>query len=274
MAVSTPSMPRPAGWDCHIHVFDRAAPVRAGHYTPEHHSLDELEPIAAQHGVGHFVLVQPSVYDTDNSVMLQALAREPGRHAGIAVVEPDISDATLDLLHAAGVRGIRFNLVSPAGHNGDPAADLLRLAPRLRERRWHVQWYVKCEHLPQLVTWQQQTGLVFVLDHMGGLHASLAADAPAWAAARALAHGGAWVKLSGWYRLEASAPYSALHRHIKWVVQSFGAHTVWGSDWPHTSFDAANLPAYESVLQPMTEALGTSALVEMLQSNPYRLYGT
>jgi predicted TIM-barrel fold metal-dependent hydrolase len=53
----------------------------------------------------------------------------------------------------------------------------------------------------------------------------------------------------------------------------FGANTVWGSDWPHTSFDAAHLPAYESTLQPVAEALGTSALIEVLQSNPRRLYG-
>ena len=189
------------GWDCHVHVFDAAAPVRPGHYMPAHRSLDEIERLAAAQGVARLVLVQPSVYGTDNSVMLRALALGEGRHRAVAVVDPAIGERELDRLHAAGVRGVRFNLVSPAGHAGDPGADLRMLAPRLRERGWHVLWYLHADRLAQLPVWQAETGLTFVLDHLAGLHAGLADDAAAWAAAEALAGAGAWIKLSGWYRL-------------------------------------------------------------------------
>jgi predicted TIM-barrel fold metal-dependent hydrolase len=155
----------PRGWDAHVHVFDAAAPVRTGHYRPETRTLAEAEAIGALHGIGHLVLVQPSVYGADNGVLLRALREHPGRHRGVAVVDESVADADLDALHDAGVRGVRFNMVSPVG-NGDGA--LQALAPRLRERGWHVQWYVRPGQLPHLVELQRRSGLSFVLDHLPG----------------------------------------------------------------------------------------------------------
>ncbi|CAD5372958.1 Putative 2-pyrone-4,6-dicarboxylic acid hydrolase [Rubrivivax sp. A210] len=262
-----------AGWDCHVHVFDAAAPVRPGHYLPAHRPLGEIEALAQHHGVGHLVLVQPSVYGSDNAVMLRALEAAAGRHRGVAVVDTDISDAELDRLHAAGVRGARFNLVSPAGHSGDVAADLAALAPRLRERGWHVQWYVQADALPRLVAWQAETGLRFVLDHLAGLGTAQADDAPAWAAARALAAGGAWIKLSGWYRLGATHPYAALQPHVQRVAAMFGPRMVWGSDWPHTGIAPAQLPGYGATQAPVLAALGEAGFDAVLSDQARALYG-
>jgi predicted TIM-barrel fold metal-dependent hydrolase len=270
-------------WDCHVHVFDANAPVQAGHYTPTHRSLMDIEQLAAQHGAGHLVLVQPSVYGFDNAVMLRALLAGQGRHRGVAVLNPSLNgaalEAELDQLHAAGARGVRFNLVSPVGHSGN-AADVMaasqRWAPALRQRGWHVQWYVHAKALPRLVAWQAHNGLPFVLDHLAGLHASIEADDPAWAAAQALADGGAWIKLSGWYRLKAIAPngtdYAALHPTIQRAAAMFGRHMVWGSDWPHTSFAPDKLPSYESNLQPVRTALGNATLQATLLDNARTLY--
>ena len=261
-----------AGWDCHVHVFDAAAPVRAGHYQPAHHPLEAIEQLAARHGVGHLVLVQPSVYGTDNAVMLRALQAGRGRHRGVAVVDPSISDRELDRLHAAGVRGVRFNRVSPAGHAGDPAVDLRLLAPRLRERGWPVQWYVDAALLPSLARWQTEFKLPFVLDHLAGLHAGLADNDPVWTAAQALADGGAWVKLSGWYRLGATAPYDALATNIRRVAKLFGPRMVWGSDWPHTSFASDQLPSYGSTISAVRVALGDVGALADLFSGAQSLY--
>src|SRR5687768_1673167 len=108
------------GWDCHVHVFDASAAVRDGHYRPVDRPLSHIEAVAQRHGVRHLVLVQPSVYGTDNTLMLRALAVEPGRHRGVAVVDDPVSDGELDAMHAAGVRGVRLNLVSPVGEAIDP----------------------------------------------------------------------------------------------------------------------------------------------------------
>lgn len=218
------------------------------------------------------MLVQPSVYGTDNAVMLRALQTAQGQHRGVAVVDADIADRELDCLHSAGVRGIRFNLVSPAGQQGDVAANLLRLAPRLRERDWHAQWYVHAEDLPRLVNWQTQTGLCFVLDHLAGLRADIAQTHPAWDAAQALADGGAWIKLSGWYRLNAEAPYALLQPNIRRAAAMFGPHTVWGSDWPHTSFTPERAPPYAANLLPIRAVLDELQLQAVLHEQARHLY--
>lgn len=259
-------------WDCHVHVFDSEAPVRPGHYVPAHSPLAEIERQARAHGVEHLVLVQPSVYGTDNTVMLRALEAAQGRHRGVAVVDADITDRELDRLGGIGVRGVRFNLVSPAGHDSDVAADLLRLAPRLRERGWHVQWYVKAHDLRRLVTWQTQTGLCFVLDHLAGLGADIPFDHGAWGAAQALAAAGAWIKLSGWYRLCEAAAYAALQPNIRRVAKMFGPRMVWGSDWPHTSFPSENRPPYESTLLPIRAVFDELHVEAVLRGQARNLY--
>lgn len=261
-----------SGWDCHVHVFDTSAPVRPGHYVPAHRPLPEIEQLARRHGVAHLVLVQPSVYGADNTVMLRALEAAPGRHRGVAVVTPDVGDRELDRLHAAGVRGVRFNLVSPAAYAGDAAADLRRLSPRLRERGWHAQWYVHADTLPLLVSLQSATGVSFVLDHLAGLHAGLHAGHAAWGAAQALADAGAWIKLSGWYRLGATAPYATLQPNIQRAAAMFGPRMVWGSDWPHTSFPPDHLPTYESTLSPLRSALATARYHAVLHEQARSLY--
>ena len=246
----------PAGWDCHVHVFDGRG-VAGAHYVPVPRPLAAIEALAAAHGCGHLVLVQPSVYGSDNTLLLQALDVHAGRPRGVVVLRGDEDGKALDAMHAAGVRGVRFNLVSPVGSVRDAAARLLRqLAPALHARGWHVQWYVAPAELPLLAQWQAQCGLRFVLDHLAGLTASHGDDAAAWDALRALAAGGSWIKLSGWYRLQAEAPYGALQPLVRRVADLFGERMVWGSDWPHTSFAPDALPAYGSVWSPVVRALG------------------
>jgi predicted TIM-barrel fold metal-dependent hydrolase len=248
------------GWDCHVHVFDAAHPVQGGHYRPAQHDLADIEALAQAHGVHHLVLVQPSVYGTDNTVLLQALARAPARHRGVVVIDGDITDAELDLMHTLGVRGVRFNLVSPVG-NGHQC--LAALAPRLRERGWHVQWYARANQLATIAALHEGTGLTAVLDHLAGMGATVSIDDPAWDALRALAAQGAWVKLSGWYRLNASAPYEALRTRILRVACEMQGRLVWGSDWPHTAFTPDALPAYDSVWQPVADALGPTRAAQV-----------
>lgn len=259
----------PAGWDCHVHVFDPGAPVLAGHYQPPSRSLASIEALAAAHGIGHLVLVQPSVYGTDNQVLLRALQQRPGRHRGVVVVDATIREADLEAMHALGVRGVRFNLVSPVG-NGLQAWPTL--VPRLKALGWHVQWYAPAQDLQMVLDLHHDTGLPCVLDHLAGLHAELPVTDAAWEPLTGLAALGAWIKLSGWYRLRADAPYSALHGHVQRVAALFGERMVWGSDWPHTAFSPDGAPSYASQWQPVSEALSMGASQLVRTTSATRLY--
>lgn len=261
----------PSGWDCHVHVFDAATPARTGHYRPVDRRLAQVEAVALEHRVRHLVLVQPSVYGTDNTLMLNALALEPGRHRGVAVVADDIADAELDALHAAGVRGVRLNLVSPVGEGFDAARRFAALAPRLRRLGWHLEWYADAEHLPRIAELHRAGDLTCVLDHLAGIGARVADDHPAWRAAARLAERGAWLKLSGWYRLGAEAPYTSLVPRIRRLADLFGERMIWGSDWPHTTFVPDAMPPYVETWQPVVDALGVDA-AEALRSRRPAIY--
>jgi predicted TIM-barrel fold metal-dependent hydrolase len=265
----TPQPVSAEGWDCHVHVFDAAAPAMQGHYQPNDALLPEIEALAALHGVGHLVLVQPSVYGTDNAVLLRALQAGGDRHRGVAVLDEAVSEKEIDTLHESGVRGVRFNLVSPVGN---AANALPRLATLLAERGWHVQWYARTEQIQHIADLQARTGLRFVLDHLGGLSAGEQQDASLWASLQGLAGAGAWMKLSGWYRLRSTHPYLDLVPIIQRAHALFGDRLVWGSDWPHTFFEAGDRPAYEALLHPVTVALGEANTRRILRTNPRALY--
>lgn len=282
-AAGRPAVHAPAGWDCHVHVFDAARAAAPGHYRPADHPLPAIEALAAAHGIGHLVLVQPSVYGHDHGLLAEALSATPGRHRGVAVLSPALAgaalDRELDRLQALGVRGHRFNLVSPAGHAGFPDEALARLSPRLRERGWHLQWYLRVEQLPQLRAALQALPAaqrpLCVLDHLAGLQAGLPLDGAAWQAARALAADGAWIKLSGWYRLHGGEPpYPAVDAAIAAAVAAFGPRCVWGSDWPHTAFAPDALPRYADQLAPLQRRLPPATLQAVLQPQAAQLYAS
>ena len=88
----------PGSCDCHAHVFGPMArfPYSTPRsYTPPDSPLAEYLAMHDTLGVERGVLVQPSVYGTDNDAMMEALHAHPDRLRGVAVVEPTISEAEL-----------------------------------------------------------------------------------------------------------------------------------------------------------------------------------
>ena len=103
------------------------------------------------------------------------------------------------------------------------------------------------------------SGVTCVLDHLAGFGARVQPTIPAWEALRTLAAEGAWIKLSGWYRLDASEPYAEVLPQVRRLADLFGERIVWGSDWPHTMFAPHAMPTYASTWRPVKEALGEVA---------------
>src|SRR5690242_11069867 len=113
----------PGACDCHVHVFGDPAKYaffERRTYTPEPATAAELRKLLAGLQLDRVILVHPSVYGTDNSCMLDALHEFGNRARGVAVIDSRTSDAALDDMAKAGVRGLRLNL-STLGVT-DPAA--------------------------------------------------------------------------------------------------------------------------------------------------------
>jgi predicted TIM-barrel fold metal-dependent hydrolase len=265
-------------WDCHVHVFSRAAPAHGAHYTPADRPLADIEALGREHGVSRLVLVQPSVYGHDNGLLLKALAERPGLHRGVVVATGlDAALIPWDDWHAAGVRGVRINRVSPVGAPGLQADELRLWSPALRRLGWHVQWYVQPPHLPELVALQGELELPFVLDHVAGLGGAIDPKSPELQALATLSELGAWIKLSGWYRLGLAldAPQAwpdAMAMTLHWLAERFTSRMLWASDWPHTSYASPTQLRYESTMQPARLALGEAHWHDALYEAPSRLY--
>lgn len=226
------------GVDTHAHVFRRGLPLVGGRrYEPAYDATPEeyLARLDAR-GLSHGVLVQPSFLGTDNDYLLAALRCWPERLRGIVVLSPTVSGGLLNMLDAAGVVGVRLNLIG----RPDPALDRdpwpLFLG-RLADLGWQVEVQVEAGHLPRLLGPLLTAGVNVVLDHFGRPDPVLGVDDPGFRhlLAAGAESGRVWVKLSGAYRsggdAVAGAAVPLLKRHLG--VERL----VWGSDWPHTQFE-------------------------------------
>ncbi|MGE4338831.1 MAG: amidohydrolase [Pigmentiphaga sp.] len=257
----------PGACDCHAHVIAENAvdyPLVADRsYTPapapETRYLAMLDAL----GMARGVLVQISVYGTDNRYLLEVLRRHPDRLRGVAVAARGVSADEIRCMHEAGVRGLRINT---AFGGGVPLNDLEALAERVAPMGWHLQLLIDGRQFPALLPRLRRLQGRFVVDHMGYLPARQGVDSPAFQALLELvAERDWWVKLSAPYRLavaeaEGMAPdvppglagrsLSPLSRDglqaypgVQAMAQALAAHAperlVWGSDWPHVATASA-----------------------------------
>ena len=162
----------PGACDCHVHVFGdlKKYPFIAGRaYTPETASVVELRRLLSSLRLQRVVIVQPSVYGTDNSCTLDGMRELGSRARGVAVIDDTITDAQLDAMAKAGIRGIRLNLAT-AGIN-DPAVARQRsdnAVARVRNRGWHIQINTQLPVIDALSQQLLTSPVPIVIDHFGG----------------------------------------------------------------------------------------------------------
>src|SRR5438876_530096 len=99
--------------DCHVHVFGDPAKFPFAEkrvYTPPSATVEELLALQRDLHLDRVVVVQPSVYGTDNACTVDAVRRMGPRARGVAVIDQSISRAALAEMAEAGIRGVRLNL--------------------------------------------------------------------------------------------------------------------------------------------------------------------
>ncbi|MBS0506837.1 MAG: amidohydrolase family protein [Proteobacteria bacterium] len=240
--------------DGHAHVFLKDLPLAGTRrYAPGHdatpaHYLGLLDA----HGVTHGVLVQPSFLGTDNSYLLSVLHAHAQRLRGVVMLDPATDEAQLAALNAAGVVGVRLNLM------GQPLPDLdapqwQGFLARLAALDWHLELHRQAADLPPLLDAALRAGCRIVVDHFGRPDAAQTYADPGLAALlRRAASGRIWVKLSAAYRNGLGAQVTVAQRTPALLqadadaaracagrlLAAFGPERlVWGSDWPHTQHE-------------------------------------
>ena len=151
-------------------------------YTPCDASKEQLFALRDHLGFARNVVVQATCHGADNRAMVDALRHSNGKARGVATVRRSVTDEELQEMHAAGVRGVRFNFVKRLV-DFTPKDELLEIAARIAPLGWHVVIYFEAVDLPEL--WDFFTALptTVVVDHMGRPDVSQPVDGPAVRAA-------------------------------------------------------------------------------------------
>lgn len=264
--------------DAHCHVFgpgDRFPYAPERNYTPCDAGKEALFALRDHLGVTRNVIVQATCHGADNRALVDALLAAGDRARGVATVRDDVTDSELADLHAAGVRGVRFNFVRRLV---EPRPDRFyhRIIERIAPLGWHVVVYFEAADLEP--RWDFLTSLptTVVVDHMGRPDVAAPVDGPGFGLFRRLLreHPNFWSKVSCPERLSVAGPpgYPDVVPFARELVREFPDRVLWGTDWPHPNMrshmpDDGALVDLVPLIAP-TEQLRTQLLVD----NPTRLY--
>jgi predicted TIM-barrel fold metal-dependent hydrolase len=238
-----PAVPMgPLSCDSHAHICGPESEYAYADeriYTPPDASPSDYLNLLKSLGVERSVLVQPSVYGTDNTVMLSAMREMTSagmQCRGVAVVDETVTARELDDMHEAGVRGLRFNLVDVADPGrGPPLAAIRALCERVAGRGWHAEFLIHVDDYPDFEARFSDFPTDIVIGHMGYLRPGLDVSSDGFAGMlRLAASGRCWVKLTAPYRISAGdLPYPEAGEFARAVVAAAPGRVVWGTDWPH-----------------------------------------
>ena len=297
---SKPHFRLPAGSvDAHCHVFGPGhtfpfAPERK--YTPCDASAEQLFALRDHLGFARNVIVQATCHGADNRALVDACQRSGGKARGVATVKRSISNGELQALHAAGVRGVRFNFVKRLV-DFTPKDELLEIAARVTQLGWHVVIYFEAVDLPELwhffTALHNDVGATIVVDHMGRPDVSKPVHGPEFEHFVRFMHDHArvWSKVSCPERLSVSGPralngeqaaglpsyrdvvpYRDVIPFARRIVETFPDRVLWGTDWPHPNLKD-HMPD-DGLLVDFIPHIATTAELQhqLLVANPMRLY--
>ena len=238
--IKYPQIPLPdKACDAHLHILGpaREYPYSVERvYTPPDCLLAHYEVVRAYLGVKRCVLVQPSVYGSDNRGLLSALYELGDRARGVVVLGGSETADELKRMHLLGVRGARVNLVDvKSARPGLPQDHLRRLADLIRPLGWHLELLMHVDEYPEMESTLGRLGVQIVFGHSGYLSRQ-AADIrhPGMQAMLSLMKAGcAWAKVTAPYRVADSPDYLKAGHIVHWLASECPTRLVWGTDWPH-----------------------------------------
>jgi predicted TIM-barrel fold metal-dependent hydrolase len=277
--------------DCHTHVFGdpQRFPFAAGRtYTPESASVAEMRALHRALHTTRVVVVQPSVYGTDNSCTLDAIQQLGQQARGIAVIDDRTPTAALDDMNGRGIRGIRLNLATTG--QTDPDVGRRRFAAavaRLDKRPWHIQIYTQLSVIEAMHKELAASPVPVVFDHFGGAQASGGTTQQGFDLLLDLVRSGrAYVKVSAPYRGSTKDPdFADMGPIARALIGANIRRILWGTDWPHpdTAQGSGRKPTDISPLRQIDDgrvfnqlAAWASTAPErrtILVDNPRELYG-
>lgn len=278
-----PVPPPPAGsCDCQFHVYGNAVnfPPRVNPpYPPiESATFSEAQRMPKAIGFDRGVIVHSAIYGSDHRLLLHDLEglNDRDRYRGIGIVDDRVSDKELERLHAAGVRGARFNFVRFFAME-QREAEVRRSMARLSELRWHAPLHVNGEDLIEnSALLRSLKDVPMVIDHFGhvGFEGGMNRPVIRWVLDM-LKQENWWMMLSNGNRdSKMDAGWDDAIPYGKAFIDAAPERIIWGTDWPHPQWKKRMMNDAEEVELLYRYVDGDATLLRtILVDNPARLHG-
>jgi predicted TIM-barrel fold metal-dependent hydrolase len=260
--------------DCHHHVYDPRFPLAdTASYRPEAATAGQYLAFREGLGFARSVVIQPSVYDIDNTCTLDAVSKLGiDRARAVVVISGDEPRSDLESMAQRGAVGIRLQAVGPGRGR---IALLDRFAARAAEMGWHLQLHLEPDMIVDMAGRLATLAVPIVFDHFGRIPHPDGVGHPAFRViAGLLSRGRTWVKLSAGYHFSRIGPptYADVGRLTRAFLMVAPERMLWGTDWPHPT--EAVKPDMALMFQRLVEWCdGAVVLHRVLVGSPERLYG-
>jgi len=276
-----PKKPRitlpPLSCDSHFHVFGPHSkfPYAANRpFTPTDAPKEDLFRLHEFLGIQRGVFVQSTCHGTDNRVLVDLLAAGKGRYRGAALLDPTVSDAEVERLDDAGVRGVRLHFLT--GHLGPPKPreDMLWIIEKVAPYGWHIEMHVGGNNVIDLYEFITTIEAPVVIDHIGRFDIEDGGNSAGFNALRRLLdRGNVWVKLSGVDRLSRQPPlFRDAVAFARILADAAPERVLWGTDWPHPNHH--QVPDDGILVDLIAEiAPNETSRRRLLVDNPATLFG-
>jgi predicted TIM-barrel fold metal-dependent hydrolase len=261
--------------DCHAHVFgplDRFAFIEGRSYTPRERLASDYRAMLDSLRIDRGVIVQPSVFGTDNGATLNAIAELGENFRGVAVLPPNVSDKILADCAAGGIRGVRLSDMTAGGV---PLAHLEAMAARVKSAGWHIQIFAEFSKDTALPDRIRRLGVPVVIDHFGVVALERGvADTGFQAVLDLLRDGLCWLKMSAPYLISREqTQFADVEPYAEALVAAVPGRLLWATDWPHPS--CGETPPDDMALLKLLERWVPDVALRnrILVDNPAALYG-
>jgi 2-pyrone-4,6-dicarboxylate lactonase len=229
-------------------------------------------------GFDRGVIVHSAIYGSDHRLLLHALEglKDRDRYRGIGIVDDSVSNEELERMHAAGVRGARFNFVRFLALD-QREAEVRRSMARLRELGWHARLHVNGDDLLNNSDLLRSIKDVpMVIEHCGhvGFEGGMERPVIRWVLDM-LQQENWWMMVSNGNRdSKMDAGWDDALPYGKAFIEAAPDRTIWGTDWPHPQWTKRMMNDAEEVELLYRYVDGdTTLLRKILVDNPARLYG-
>jgi len=181
-------------------------------------------------GIDRGIIVQSTVYATDHTIVLDALAALGPNYKAIGVIDDTLSDSDLARLKQGGVCGVRFSFSKRL--NLVPSPELFaHSAARCKELGWVLKINLGDDLAPLVATVKGLRDQPVVIDHMARVRGL--GDRNLGAMCDLLKQGNVWLMMSNGHRVSTRPHFDEAVAVGKEYIKTNPDRLIWGSDWPH-----------------------------------------